>query len=807
MIPLILPVFFASAAFPAAFCQEEISTTPVQAEKRGVSKIAVLSAGTKAHSFVEGDHRVVLFLGGVHLSFEETELWADNVVLWCDRSTTDPKKLFESDNDFRFGLALPDGEKTTVHEKPPRQSSTRKKDFLTALQGSFSEIYAEGNIRMINGPETTTGASKIYFHLTENRGVIIEAELRTEILFRDKGNPIIVRAAEIRQVCADYSIARDAQASTCTYGRPHYHLRASEISLSGSRESGLVSTQNNRFDAGPAALPLPDFSFALGEDWPIPLKKFRIMRSSKFGTSFKALLGDDIKESGNAIHKALGLEEPIHGRWFLGVDLYGRRGLGIGPKIEYLSPGLYTGYLRGYYINDRASRDHRSVPIENKDRAWIQTRNRLFLPDSWLLDLELSYISEKHMLEEYFESEAKTDKGQETLAYIHRAKGNHFLSLLTKFRINDFDTDTERLPEARWSVSAAPVLDKKHGRLNTGLLSFHNIYYRHGFSASVLRHRTTDQAPVPRTMTRDRIIREDYLSILEAPFNVGSLRIMPFAEQRFSFYEKTRTDSHGAWRAIAGAGVSASLLLSRRSAAECELLGIDGLRQILQPALSYRNSTMGGAERRELFRFDEVDDATDNELITFDLRQRLQTRDGKGGVRTFFEAFYSIPAYPDLGESPRGKRFGNMNFDLLWEPDLPWSFMKNISINEEGEYNPYDNDLDAINSLLILNPVPGYRFHLSHRRVRRTYSWLSCGVTYIMTPRWEISLDIARDLDRDEWMRETLVLRRRAHQWIFEFEADIDRSDHNRGISISVTPLSLFGKKWRGRFYDPLYGN
>lgn len=783
-------------------------------------------------SLVDGDARLYLILGGVHFAIGNTDIWADNVVIWCDRSETDPGAFLAAESDFRFGYAFPErgpaaeargGAFLTLLEKTSGDDSSGAS--LDSLADYVTEICADGNVRMVTRPlgnrplgggapgsdaagGSIVEASRLYFHLEENRGVIMDGEVRSSVMIRDKLNPLVLRAKEIRQVCADCSVARDAEITTCTYSDPHYCVRADRITLKGGPLDGELTIADGSVDLAGAQVPLPDMSFALGEDWPIPLRRLRTGRSSKYGVYVEALLGKDMNATGKAVHESLGIDAPFKGSWSLDLDIYGKRGIGIGPGIEYKSPKLYKGFIKTWYINDKSGHDRHNEPVENNDRGWIQTRNRVQLPDFWLLDLELSYISEKRLLEEYFEEEVREDKDQETLAYIHRGHESQFWSLLAKTRINDFQTETDQIPEGRWAVTQIPLLRRGDIGLDEGGISFHDVYYRHAVSAVQLRYRQSDQERTAPALPTDRLTRADYLGGLEAPINVGPVKFTPYAEQRVSFFEETLNDRNREYRYVAGAGAKASIMLSRVSEGRNKFLNIDGLRHVFEPTVDYRNNYHANPESDELYQYDEIDAVTDQQVVLLGLRHRMQTRDADdGSPKTFFEGFYALPTYPDEDDNPTGERYGNFRFDMLWTPDMDPEVLKNLVVNEEGEWNLYTDDLDELNSFASLKPYPEFGVHASHRWIRNIHSFVTVGFVYVLTPRWELDLEFRRDLEENRWMRESIILRRRAHQWVFEFEASVDRSDDNRSIAVSVVPLALFGSDEGGTFYDPYHGN
>jgi hypothetical protein len=657
------------------------------------------------------------------------------------------------------------------------------------------------------GFESSLEASRVYFDLREDRGVILEGVLRTNMMIQDWSHPLVIRAAEIRQVCSDYMASERAQCTTCIHAHPHYHLNADRLNLRGQPEGGVLEAEDASLDYYGVPVPLPDMSATLGEDWPIPLRRLQFGRSSKYGTYMESLWGKDMNPTGSAVHEFLGIDNKFRGKWLVDLDVYGKRGIGFGPGIQYRSPGLYKGYVRSYYIRDKAGHDHEGPPIQHEDRGWAQTRNRVQLPDFWLLDLEVSYISDPYFLTEYFEEIEKEDKEPETLAYLHRGHDSNFYSFLAKTRLNDFQETIERLPEARWTMTQVPLLGRNDYSIKNNDFLFHDIYYRHQSSAAQLRYRQSSESRQPAALPTDTLFRADYLGGLEAPVSVGPFKVVPYVEQRITYYEETISDTNGEFRYIAGAGATASILISQVSETHNDFLNIHGLRHIFEPTVSYRNNFEADPESQNVYQYDEVDAATDSEVVLMGLRHRMQTRNEEGLPKTFFEGFYSVPAFPNKRLNPTGERFGNFRFDMTWQPDLPPAFLKNITFREKGEYDFYESDLQRLKSLLALRPYPEFELRFWHSWIRDTYEFFTYSMIYELTPRYEMDLQLRRNLRTNTWMQEALIVRRRAHQWVFELEFSVDRSNDDRSVAISVMPLSLFSQGRESSFYDPRRGD
>ena len=87
--------------------------------------------------------------------------------------------------------------------------------------------------------------------------------------------------------------------------------------------------------------------------------------------------------------------------------------------------------------------------------------------------MELSYLSDRGFLEEFFESEFDNGKEQETLLHLKKQRANWAFTALAQTRLMDFTTATERLPDLGFFVVGQPLwgqmltYDGFNGRVST----------------------------------------------------------------------------------------------------------------------------------------------------------------------------------------------------------------------------------------------------------------------------------------------------------------------------------------------------
>jgi len=753
-----------------------------------------------AHSFVEGDHRIALLHGNVHIIYGATNLWADSVVLWYDDTESKFLPRTIEPDDFRYDYLIP-GTDSPAKNAPLISPGTNP---LIPGASEPLELYAEGHIK-ITQDENTVFCEQVYTHLSEKRGIIVKGEIYSAADLSGKKHPLHIGFSSIKQIYTDLALIEDAYFTTCTFGVPHYEVHAEKCLLIGNSSQGRLEFEDPYIKAGFISISLPDTSVDIGRRWYFPVRRIKAGSSSRFGPYLLTTLEEDFDALGNKAHSALGIDTPFRGNMLLDLDLYSKRGVGIGPGIEYGADGLYEGFLKGYFINDSHDEDRGDIPIDENKRGRVKTQNRIHLWEHTLLDLELSYITDFHFMDEYYEEELKEEKEQETYLYLHDTNGSNSFSLLNRFRLNDFDSQLEYLPQGIWETSPIAALGGRGASPFLGFLELSGIFYSHRTELSQVRNRPADDLDI----RSDRLFRADYLSTLEAPFKILNLKINPYLENRVSYFERGLGESRSQNRVVETFGVQSGFLLHSTSDFTSEMLNIHGLRNILEPSVEYRNTFAINKDQQDLIRFDELENPMRGEIVFLNLRQRLQTHKDRQSdeIHTLYEGLFSLPLYPDRRYSENGHKMGNLSFETFMTPLLKQKLFKNIQLIEEGEYNLNDGRMDILNSGLTMNPNPDLGLGLWHRWIRDRYSFMGMQVTTLLTDKWEAGFGIYYNIEEKEWADKTVSLRRRAHQWLFEIRATVDEGDDNKSLYLMISPLAFFSGKSEGTLYEPMRGN
>ena len=548
------------------------------------------------------------------------ELRADAAVVYlADGSSDNGEESFED----RPGRA---GSRGTVEDDRGILSGIGREDtdamgFGTA--GNVEAVYLEGDIVLSTG-DRSIRASRLYYDFANDRAIILDAVFRALEPVRQL--PIYVRADEIRQLSARKFQAKSAKLTTSEFFTPHYHLGVEELTLIDRTRRDPILAEQSRGFSGSAKLKHSSFNLS-GVPllyWPYANASLRETETSirSLRTGYSGDFGLEL-ETEWALFNVLGLESPpgFDGRLLL--DYFSERGPGAGVELDYLSDD-YFGLYRGYYINDTGEDNLggwlRDEHPDTEHRGRTTFRHRQYLPADWQLTFELSYVSDKNFLEEYFESEHDEAKEQESLIYLKKQKDNWAFTSLLQYRINDFHIVTERLPDFSFFLIGKPV-----GDFATWFSENRAGWNRYRWGKRDIGQMLIYDYPTSGSGT---VARADTRQELEIPLAIGDLKLVPFASARGTAWDDS-PQSGGVGRFFGSYGIRGSMYAWKVDPQiNSELLDINGLRHIVKADIIAWGST-ANLDSEDLYVFDEtVEEVDEVDGVSFGLRQRFpnQTR-------------------------------------------------------------------------------------------------------------------------------------------------------------------------------------
>ncbi|HPD31745.1 MAG TPA: hypothetical protein PLL20_17270 [Phycisphaerae bacterium] len=671
--------------------------------------------------------------------------------------------------------------------------------FGEGIGAQVSGVYLQGNVILSRG-DRRIRATELYYDFEHDRALILDAVMWTTIPDRDI--PLYVRARQVRQLSTTDFVAKNAIITTSEFHTPHLHLGAGEVKLTDAAfrdQSGQIAgIQAGKFQMRDATLNLEGIPIAY---WPYVAGDFR--RSETSIHNVRTAYSDDFGatfESKWYLFNLLGIEKPDGVDGILRLDYYSKRGPGVGIDLDYELENAY-GLIRSYYIYDRGNdnlgpfRDG-TVEDPNRDRALI--RHRQILPDGWELTLEASHISDRNFLEEYFRPEFEEGKEQETLLYLKKQQNNWAFTALAQWRILDFLTQTEHLPDLGFHWVGQPLAN---------IINYYNeshvgfVRYRGDEGRLFEYNREFDNTESTRLTFRGETRNEVDMPIKLTSIN---LNIVPFATARAGYWDGSPR-SGSVDRLFGMAGVRAGTQFWKLfENAVSELFDINGVRHVIRPEVT----AWGSASNRDsydLTPFDHgIEDVDDFYGTSIALRQRWQTK--RGGPRTpggegewrkvdwiVLDIELNLFGNSPLYELPIGRYYAVRPENSVARNHVRTDFLYRISdtttILSDSNFDLTDGDLDLFNLSYAVERSPRFSYFVGYRRIHDTDSDLiGAGANYGISTKYRVAVRTYYDIQRNRTDMFDISLIRKWPRWYSALTFQLDRLEDSFGVGLSVWP-------------------
>lgn len=720
----------------------------------------------------EEEGRKVIFLnGGVRIRRGEMEMTSDRALIW-------KRKPY-----------------TQEGPKDPAEAS------------SIDEIYLEGGVH-IQRARQELRADRLFMDLLRDKAMIIE--LRTKSTQAKMKESFYLSAKEARQIAEGKFEARDVSVTTCSYGVPHYHLSIERAILTGKdprpREGPLdffryADWSAELEDIYPELMGAPLFFLPALVLSPVvkelPLRRLQGGRSTRFGEFVYSEWGTRLKRTDEKG------KTRVWGDLSLEVDWRRTRGWGFGPKFEYSVEGT-RGYIAGYYLHD-LGRDpdlgfnSKFGPLEEDDRGKVRVYHRTDLDDHWRIELKAYYLSDRDLLEEFFESEFREEEEPETSIFLRYVNGPFGGFLEERYRLNDFQTQNEYLPRLNLSAFEVPIL---RGRWN-------DLVVTERIEAGHIRRRFDDETGVDT----EQVWRVDSYTEIAFPFDLRYFQIFPFAVERLTYYHDD-LQGDARLRSLSAAGVGASTQAHGTfQGVGWEWIGLRGLRHVMELEARWCSTLGTSVPPSDLYPFDAVDQLTQLEEVVLKFRHRFKTKDASGQPFEFLNFGVAVEYYPD---PDRDTTFANatsyqLPFDYIFvDPDITGAFASRrwsnvhydasftprnfLSASGVGEYNPETGREDYRSVGVTVTPLSGLRVTVGQTFVRNVTNAVTGSVYASLTPKWGVRLEASYDYHVDQFISQEFVVSRDFHDFMLEVVGEHNFSTRDRRIYVSFVP-KFFGER------------
>lgn len=706
------------------------------------------------------------------------------------------------------------------------ESQTGVEDVLS--KGAVKAVYLAGDVVMTEGRRTIR-ADEMYYDFQRKKAISINAVMRN---FDDeRGIPIYVRAAKLRQLAENKFTADNITLTSSEFYLPQISLTASTVIIT---DTTTIDAQTGQLSDSSYDAQMHDVRLKMGERtifyWPfirsnlqrpdIPLKSANIGHNSIWGTSV---------ETRWYLSRLLGLREPEGVDSTLAMDYFGNRGIGSGVEVDYKRDDYY-GRILGYIIRDsgedRLGRhsSRRNLKPEQELRGRFHWLHRHFLPYKWQLTTGVGYASDERFIEGYYRGEFNVGK-EETFVYLKRLQDNWALSLLGKGRINDFADELEELPSAEFHLTGQSLFDDRFtlysdtqiSQLRQRIGNEHSTMINEDMF-SFVAHRTELDMPISWLLSRAS------RPVKVVPFLAGT-----FGYDGRSGFRRTLVDGsysgefgeNKIWLGEAGVRVFPQPAWSVYPNVKSQLWDLDQLRHIIRPHLTavYYNESDSVVEQRD--------------TLNVGISQRLQTRRGPAdeqrtvdwmrldmdfiwvnnsgdadtaGPDRFIWNKPIVPlrifSAPDIFSGDL--RSGLHRFEMFgprrnyFSADYIWRMSDTAAILSDMNFDMQSSVVQQFNIGFSRLCWPNLSYYIGSRYLKRIKvldeegsNAFTFAATYILDPRYTLVFSQQFDFDYGENIRSDITLIRRYHRMSYGFTYSADESLDEQSIVFSIWPQGV----------------
>lgn len=263
---------------------------------------------------------------------------------------------------------------------------------------------------------------------------------------------------------------------------------------------------------------------------------------------------------------------------YMRIDYRLSRGFGMGIETNYLSKSQKTSFLtRNYLAYDISSSD----PKKHRRYRFEGQYNKSFQDDRTSLDIKYDKLSDSEMPSDFDDSDFHLETAQRTEFLLRRREDPWILSLITRARINSFQSLRQETPTLEWRIKPFNIAE-------TGILSDNN------FKASYLSFEHAKHIDRSRNFESSRFQSQNFLY---RPFKSKYGTFTPKAGIICSYYDKSPLDTpSGTLLSITGGEINVPLHQTRGKK-----------KHIITPYLTYDyyKNFKNNVEEHYIFDFDD----------------------------------------------------------------------------------------------------------------------------------------------------------------------------------------------------------
>ncbi len=454
--------------------------------------------------------------------------------------------------------------------------------------------------------------------------------------------------------------------------------------------------------------------------------------------------------------------------FMLGADVgfYTKRGVMAGPTFGYHTLGDdglgAVGDVSSGYIYDNGDRftDILGDPIP-ADRGMVTWSHRQRFSEALTFNAELNYWSDSEVLRDFRPRTFFPVQVPDTFAELTHVGDNVVSGLFLRAQANPFHRVRERLPELTFDLLPSPLFAGWYEEAHAGI--------------ALLR----DDPPTGGASLRSD--RFDFYYAATRPWSPQEwLSINPIVGARVTHYSRTTGPRSDFTRALGEFGLDAELRASAVFEYSNEQWGINGLRHLVTPRLSWRyvpedrdgTPYIPPIDRRVFDTYldplglgarRQIDQLGGFHTLRLALDQRLQTRDEIYGSRDLARLNLALDSRFDAGPGERTLSDLHTELHLSPAPFLDFAVYHRVS--------PGDWTMRELNTALTLRSADRWSVQFANHYLQGDIQEFIAGFSYRLNEVWEPYTRHHYDARRDRFVEQTYGVRQTiANRWIVGYE-------------------------------------
>ena len=259
------------------------------------------------------------------------------------------------------------------------------------------------------------------------------------------------------------------------------------------------------------------------------------------------------------------------------VDYRQKRGVGVGPDLNYHLGRWGDGTFKYYYLHDQdpAVDGDPTIP-NNRQRVWFSYQAN---PATNLsVKALVRYQGDTNLIREFFEDEYRQDNQPSTYVDVNKFWSNYSLDTYVQPRVNDFLETVERLPDVRLTGYRQQLGNSP-------------VFYESESSVGYYRRLFPETNSFASSLDFEAARADTYHQLLLPETFFGWLNVTPRAGGRLTYYSKASgpgATTDELYRGTFNTGAEFSFKASQLwPGAQSDFFQVDGLRHIVQPSFNY----------------------------------------------------------------------------------------------------------------------------------------------------------------------------------------------------------------------------